>query len=139
MVNIIKVSYKDFVSYMDTLSKSIKTYVVDNNISIRYVCGLPRGGLPIAIHLSHMLNIKYIHDIESVPEMRLNYTLLVDDLVDSGGTLQKFKKMDCVIATLFVKPRRIINPDIYVLESANDNWIVFPWENQENVVDKMYM
>lgn len=61
--------------------------------------------------------------------------LVVDDLVDSGKTLDfvltllKQYAPDATIKTavLFYKKSSIIKPDYYVEETAD--WIVFPWES----------
>ncbi|ADV64540.1 phosphoribosyltransferase [Desulfurococcus mucosus] len=59
--------------------------------------------------------------------------LVVDDIADSGRTLQvvadvlsRFKYMDLRFATLYVKPWSTIMPDYY--GEIVEEWIVFPWE-----------
>ena len=59
--------------------------------------------------------------------------LLVDDVVDSGESikaaseyLSSFKPKIMKIFTLNVKPKRIINPDIFIKETSA--WIIYPWE-----------
>lgn len=59
--------------------------------------------------------------------------LLVDDVVDSGESikasaeyLSSFKPSVIKIFTLNVKPKRIINPDIFIKETSA--WIIYPWE-----------
>mgnify|MGYP003114835530 CR=1 FL=1 len=66
--------------------------------------------------------------------------LIIDDLVDTGLTLQKIKQMGKIItweqpdknewvyATLYYKPKSSFNPNYTVKEFDNDEWIVFPWE-----------
>ena len=65
----------------------------------------------------------------------------IDDLVDTGLTLQKIKQMGKIITweqpdknewiytTLYYKPKSTFNPNYTVREFDNDEWIVFPWEN----------
>jgi hypoxanthine phosphoribosyltransferase len=59
--------------------------------------------------------------------------LLVDDVVDSGESIKAsaeylslFKPSVMKIFTLNVKPKRIINPDIFIKETSA--WIIYPWE-----------
>ncbi len=59
--------------------------------------------------------------------------LLVDDVVDSGESikasaeyLSSFKPNTMKIFTLNVKPKRIINPDVFIKET--NAWIIYPWE-----------
>lgn len=60
-------------------------------------------------------------------------TLIVDDVVDSGRTMQlvleeAYRHGARVVKTLalYVKPWSTIRPDYYYKETRN--WIVFPWE-----------
>ena len=67
--------------------------------------------------------------------------LIIDDLVDTGLTLQKIKSMykiinwekeekpNWVYATIYYKPKSIFTPQYTVKEFDNDEWIVFPWED----------
>jgi hypoxanthine phosphoribosyltransferase len=60
--------------------------------------------------------------------------LLVDDIADSGHTLdailKKLPSKQVQIITLFYKPRSIVKPDYYAREIANDSWINFFWEKE---------
>ena len=61
--------------------------------------------------------------------------LLVDDIVDSGKTLQYISKKVKALpgirtlktATLIFKPRSCFKPDYYMLEDSR--WVIFPYEN----------
>jgi len=73
-------------------------------------------------------------------DLRDKKTLVVDDVADSGRTLQV--AIDIVrlhgakevrTATLFFKPWSITMPDYYVEET--EKWIVFPWEIGETIRD----
>ena len=50
------------------------------------VYGIPRGGLCLAVSLSHYLNIPLL-------ELPQDNCLIVDDIYDSGKTLEKYKKL----------------------------------------------
>jgi len=64
--------------------------------------------------------------------------LLVDDIHDSGQTLQKvMRQLQCRrpralrTATLFYKRNALHPPDFHARTVAPDVWVVFPWERHE--------
>jgi GTP cyclohydrolase I len=78
--------------------------------------GIPRGGQVVAGMLGNA--------VDNIEEC----DVIVDDLIDSGNTIEKYKKYDKSIEVLFDKR----------IELQNE-WLVFPWENhngdiEENVV-----
>jgi len=81
--------------------------------------GVPRGGLTIAVRLSHLTGIP----MDSIiPNRKI---LVVDDIADSGKTLEGYDSFDT--ATLFYKATSSKKPTYFVDET--DKWVVFPWEN----------
>jgi len=137
------ISYQEYGLLLDQLTKLIRDNIDLTNI--KFVYGPPRGGLPIAVHVAHHLDLQLILNdrilkydlITSTTSPRI---LIVDDICDSGETLAKLLAMNKNIktATLFKKPRATVVPDVYVEEVSNDTWIVFPWEKDDNP-DKDYM
>ena len=88
--------------------------------------GIPRGGLVVAVRLSHLLDVPLI---DSTVHLLPTSTLVVDDIADTGRTLERFRK-GCVhvyIATLYYHKQSSVVPDFWVREKT-DKWIVFPWE-----------
>ena len=88
------------------------------------IYGVPRGGLCLAVALSHKLKINLIS------EPRKN-TLIVDDVYETGITLNSFKDIEgAMFFVLFSK----IKPKWWntVFTSEKSEWIVFPWENSFN-------
>ena len=53
------------------------------NWKISNIYGIPRGGLCLAVALSHKLNIK-------ISKKPTKYTLIVDDIFETGMTLNNF-------------------------------------------------
>ena len=87
------------------------------------VYGLPRGGLPIAVYMSHKLNLPLLF-------YPTKNSLIVDDISDTGKTLQNLPNKK--IATLFSTDWTITKPDWFVDKKLNkDEWIVFPYENEQ--------
>ena len=108
--------------------------LVSNIKEIDYVIGIPRGGLIIAVMVSHRLGIKHmtIDHLEKLEEDGFDLIkkriLIVDDISDSGQTLKRYKKEGYTTATLDVRNSTITVPDHYVNWLDNTNWIVYPWE-----------
>ena len=88
------------------------------------IYGVPRGGLCLAVALSHKLKIELI----SKP---IKNSLIVDDVYETGLTSTTFKDIEG--ATFFVLFSKI-KPTWWntVFISKKSQWIVFPWENTLN-------
>lgn len=92
---------------------------------ITSIYGIPRGGYAIAIELGKRLGLKVITDETDIDSA----TLIVDDLVDSGKTISRYK--DNKKAVLFVKNKKKKVVDYFVKEATD--WVRFPDEPQEEV------
>lgn len=84
------------------------------------VYGFPRGGLPLAVWISHRAGLPLL----LAPSEN---ALLVDDIADTGATLFKYRKSH-FIATMFYHRQSSVVPDFWMFEKKNDEWVVFPWE-----------
>ena len=88
------------------------------------IYGVPRGGLCLAVALSHKLKIKLI----SKP---MKNSLIVDDIYETGITLNTFKNIEGrMFFVLFSKIKPIWWNTVHI--SKKNEWIVFPWENASN-------
>lgn len=56
--------------------------------------------------------------------------LVIDDLVDSGRTLEHVRKMypNAHFATVYAKPKGRPMVQTFVTEVSQDTWIFFPWD-----------
>lgn len=103
--------------------------------------GIPRGGLPIAVHLSHFFGVPMIDSDISLLLMSSSQTvLLIDDIVDTGRTIEMVKRSsilhaNVIVAALFKRPQ-IDFVDYYVEETTD--WIVFPWESTNETPSKYH-
>lgn len=108
-----------------------------NNVSIRFsksnisgVYGLPRGGLILAVMLSHKMHIPML----MAP---CKDCIIIDDICDSGESLIHYVNNSSGneifkyhIATMFYKPNKLnIKPEYYEYYKKDEDWIVFPWES----------
>ncbi len=122
-----QVSYGQFEDIMERLSQQI----INSGKKFDMVYGIPRGGLPIAVHLSHRLGLTYYSDRNTeLPPPNTETLLIVDDIVDEGTTMLWVKQTwtKASTASLFIKPHAVEGslPDFYVYETID--WVVFPWE-----------
>ena len=89
------------------------------------IYGVPRGGLCLAVALSHKLKIELI----SKP---IKNSLIVDDVYETGITLNTFKDIDgAMFFVLFSKIKPKWWNTVHI--SKEKEWIVFPWENASNL------
>ena len=88
------------------------------------IYGVPRGGLCLAVALSHKLKINLISE-------PIKNSLIVDDVYETGITLTTFKDIEgAMFFVLFSKIKPTWWNTVYI--SKKNQWIVFPWENNSN-------
>ena len=88
------------------------------------VYGVPRGGLCLAVALSHKLNIELISE-------PIKNSLIVDDVYETGITLTSFKNIEgAMFFVLFSKIKPTWWNTVFI--SKKSQWIVFPWEDTLN-------
>lgn len=158
---------KIYVTYEDIQRDTQELYnIIRNKTSLNNnfdcIIGVARGGVIPATLLAYKLNIptfktiqikSYDNNDNKIPTNfssgtlplldelnKYNNILIVDDLVDTGKTLQAFKMLyeylkDIVnlttnikFACLYYKQSSEFIPDYYS-SMVDDKWIVFPWEN----------
>jgi len=117
-MNKIIISWDKVGQMIDELAEEIKK----SQIKFDGVFGIPRGGLPLAVILSHQLEIPVLlYPTEN--------TLVVDDISDNGFTLQRLKNKK--IATLYSTDWTITKPDWFIEKKlSKEDWLVFPWEKK---------
>lgn len=94
------------------------------------VYGVPRGGLPAAVGLSHALQLPLIVDERELTKR----TLVVDDIADSGKTLTELLERAPGVDTAVLHKRYTTThePTHYAQAIMDDAWINYPWENVAN-------
>ena len=62
--------------------------------------------------------------------------LVIDELVDSGKSMQKLKSMlpNSLFVSLYAKPAGAEVVDYFLREYSQEQWLVFPWEKKESLV-----
>lgn len=116
---------KIFVTWSDVQKyiNEVATRYKDSNINGVY--GIPRGGLVLAVMLSHKMNVPML----GAPA---EGCIIVDDIADSGRSLIHYTDNDTQfnkyhITTLYSHPRSVVTPEYFMFTKDNE-WIVFPWE-----------
>jgi len=91
------------------------------------IYAIPRGGLVAGVMLSHRLDIPLIIDKSLIG----GKTLLVDDIVDSGKEMKKWRARYPYLAfvSLYERYNSEIKPDLSGLEILHDYYLIFPWES----------
>ena len=97
-------------------------------LNLSGIYGVPRGGLCLAVALSHKLDIQLI-------DKPSKNSLIVDDIFETGHTLSNFKHIEGVNFFVLVSKKKPIWWNAVNL-SYKKEWIVFPWENKNNHLDQ---
>ena len=118
--NKIKLSWDDLEILVDKLCKKIpfETPTIDS------VTGIARGGLIPAVMVSHKLGLPYVDAVGP-------NTLVIDDIADSGATLEKSPGI--YTAVLHYKPHTSsFIPTIWAEEHNSDEWLIYPFERSDS-------
>ena len=83
------------------------------------VVGIPQGGAVPAVLVAQMLGVP----LRSTPE---SGSLIVDDLIDSGATMQPYVDLGYNVDALYRKPHS--PAQIASQATLVDDWLAFPWE-----------
>jgi xanthine phosphoribosyltransferase len=113
------------------------------------VVAITRGGMAPAMIVSRELDIRtvdtisvksYNHQAQTAPKVIKapndammgdgTGVLIVDDLVDTGKTLELVRNLypKAHFATVYAKPMGRGMVDTYITEVSQDTWIFFPWD-----------
>ncbi len=113
------------------------------------VVAITRGGMAPAMIVARELDIRtvdtisiksYDHQTQSHPEIIKTPdgtivgdgtgVLIVDDLVDTGKTLEVVRSVmpKAHVATVYAKPKGRPQVDTFITEVSQDTWIFFPWD-----------
>tara|TARA_Y100001968_G_scaffold273180_1_gene265788 strand:- start:112 stop:498 length:387 start_codon:yes stop_codon:yes gene_type:complete len=115
-----KLKWIEFDECISSISKKCK------NKSFKGVYGFPRGGLCIAVALSHSLKLPLL-------DQPKNNSLIVDDIYDTGQTLEKIKHIKGSETHVWVSKIKPTWWNSYKYIN-DDEWIIFPWENINSAV-----
>ena len=120
---------KEFITWnvIDEAVTDIAFNIKNTNKDFKGVYGIPRGGLILAVMLSHKLDIPLIMSEDDLDEN----SIIIDDIADTGKTLLDFVKYESYVVTIHEHEQSLIKPDYSVIEKG-DKWIVYPWETEDS-------
>ena len=120
-----------------------------DNGAWRAVVAITRGGMAPAMIVARELDIRmvdtisvksYNHQTQAEPQVIKEPdmevmgdgtgVLIVDDLVDTGKTLEVVRRHlpKAHVATVYAKPQGRGMVDTFITEVSQDTWIFFPWD-----------
>jgi len=146
-------------SQYHTLARQMAGAILSGGIHIDEVVAISRGGLTLGHLLTDLLRvpistftIQSYTDIREQGEVKITkplttpiydkHVLLVDDVSDSGKTIQRAleylktqQPKNVTTLTMFYKPHSVFKPDYYAQETSA--WILFPYEPTEMITNMM--
>ena len=115
---VIHFTWKEFDESVEHIAEKCKF------LEFSGIYGVPRGGLCLAVALSHKLKINLISE-------PVKNSLIVDDVYETGVTLNVFKNIKgAKFFVIFSKKKPTWFNSVHISEKSD--WIVFPWENNLN-------
>jgi len=113
------------------------------------IVAITRGGMAPAMIIARELDVRTVdtisiksYDHQNQSEAKVlkspdkemmgdgSGILIIDDLVDTGKTLEVVKKLypKAHIATVYAKPKGRPMVESFITEVSQDTWIFFPWD-----------
>ena len=120
-----KVTWKEVDNAVGFFVDTYNTQQLDCEL----ILGIPRGGLVLATMLSYRLNLPLLIDCYGPTTSWSSKILIVDDIADTGKTLETVNKNlpNSTIFTMYYHRQSVIKPHTWLYEKK-DEWIVYPWE-----------
>ena len=118
------IKWDDIIYALQTIVNKYSFKIISNKYIAIY--GVPRGGKVVAVVLSHMLDIPILERFEPKIATRI---LVVDDIVDSGATLNAMKRLypHTHFLSIYVK-EKATTPEYYYEILPQNIWVKFCWE-----------
>lgn len=118
-------------AYYKTAVGAMAEQIINKGRSYDAIYPIPRGGYFIAIQLSQLLGIRIECDIRKITPK----TLVVDDICDSGKTIEGFSNYDAAVA--FAKERSKDKASFCGGIVGDNDWLIFPDEHEVTVEDNI--
>ena len=115
-------SWSEFDKSVDYIANQVKY------MKLSGIYGIPRGGLCLAVALSHKLKIQLL-------EKPLKNSLIVDDVFETGVTLSNFRHIEGANFFVLISKKEPIWWNTATFSNKKE-WIVFPWENKNNIFEE---
>ena len=122
--NVRKLSWDDFAVAISRLVHRLETVKDATGIY-----GVPRGGLVLAVALSHQLQLPLLKEPQ-------DGMIWVDDIIDSGKTVKEITHKPAAVAC-WVNRNKPLLADVSAYMTFDDDWFLFPWEQEYLVLYDM--
>lgn len=124
-----QLTWRQFDTAVDRMAKYLETL----NPFVKNIYGVPRGGLMLAIALSHRLDKPLIYDRKKITDK----TVIVDDIIDSGQTFLRLIKGNKYkgylrLVTWVATEKNDHHVSFHVIVAKQGEWYQFPWETTES-------
>lgn len=135
----LQLSWSDLDSAIPQMLSDIRRWAKESGTDLKgvYVYAPPRGALPLGVAVSHEFGMELIQNLSQVRVLKGTKTIIfVDDIVDSGKELAKFRNF-CPESPAFSWMMRfpvasVVKPPVYFVTSVESGkWVIFPWERQD--------
>ncbi len=108
------------------------------------IYGLPRGGQLVANLFSYAFSGQFIvlenaHDAMQLAHYLGHPMVIIDDIMDTGRSLQPFIEVSCVTAVLVRRESCSIDADYVGNVIDHEDYILFPWEKSPSVDKELWM
>ena len=116
MPTVTNLSWKDVHSLGVSLCEKILDCLDHDPTECVKIYASPKGGIYVAIMLSHLINAEEQIDNWELVESASEATIFIDDINDTGSTMQYYQ-------TKYPK-----TPFFALVLKEDTNWVSFPWE-----------
>lgn len=126
----------EIVTYKQSVedARELAFKITEARFKYKFIHPIPAGGIAIGTTISEILALPMLSVEEYKQHPNKKEVLVVDDLVDSGKTLERYKESDC--AVLY---KKVHSPKpTYYLKEIGSNWVTFPHEkDKDGILDHL--
>jgi len=132
-------TFEMFAEDVELIANTVRRREQERALRFRQIYTPFNGGAVLAACLAYRLSdpeqdghkVKIMRDTPSSFDPEI---LVVDDIADTGKTLQDFHGLGFYIATIFKHPQSSFEPSLWV-RAKGDAWVEFWWEAQDLLIN----
>ena len=116
--------------------------IEDSGCVFEFVVGISRGGLVPAAMIARQLHLPLVgmDPTECVQQFGANNVLIVDDIFDTGDTLNHIyedggeHQVYCCLynKNILIDELHMLRKPHFAVDAGTQEWIVFPWESEND-------
>jgi uncharacterized protein len=124
MKEILNYTWKQFDKDMDIAAE----FLLKVKPKIKGIYGIPRGGLVVAVALSHRMNIPMFLNYNNIKNK--SYIIVVDDISDTGKTFKSLPKIEKHLTYAIFNREKTKFLTRFIGKMIEKEWVHFCWENR---------